>query len=766
MKASDLPRPAHRRRFDHAKGHQNPRPAPRPRQLAVAASLLFSGAIALAQQTPPAPPADAASAAPGAPKLETVIVSAQRRREPAREVPLTTNVLKAEDLERSGQQSLRDLAGLLPGVNFAQTGGGGGGSEVTMRGVTTGAQVGATVSMYIDDVPFGSSSAFAGGASNALDLGIFDLQRVEVLRGPQGTLYGAGAMGGLIKYITVDPDTYGLSGQVGAEVSSTKGGGVSHSARGSINVPLSENAAALRATVYERRSAGYVRDPGRGVDPTDDNDSRGGRLSLLLTPSRSLSARFTALTQRNHRDGTPTIERDLGTGEPAQGRQERSLFVDEPFDVRSDLVSASVDWDMQWARLQSITAWQRQRSSGRYDVSALYVPYLEGAGLFNAGYSLDYGFGVRKTTQEFRLTSAPTKQFEWLAGLYYSNEDGNRFQNLVAFDDQRQPVDLNLLTSEYPSNYREIAAYGTATQYFGKDADVTLGVRHSRNRQKTSQIMSGLLASDAPDADADESVTTWMVTGRYRLTPQQSVYARAASGFRPGGPLPVFKNPVTGVALTSGTFKSDSLWSYEAGWKADLLDGRVSMETAIYQIDWKDIQVFTAEAGFSTFGNAGKARSRGIEWSLRAQATQALRLAASFSVIDAKLLEDTPALGAFAGDRMPDTARFSAGLQADYNFSLWSRPSYVGLGVRHTGKRYNTFKANAQQPQYTLPEFTTLDLRAGVQFGGVQLGLYLRNLTNADGQLSADTTLSAIGAPARVSILQPRTIGLQLSSEF
>jgi outer membrane receptor protein involved in Fe transport len=681
-------------------------------------------------------------------------------------VPLTTNVLKGEDLERSGQQSLRDLAGLLPGVNFAQTGGGGGGSEISMRGVTTGAQVGASVSMYIDDVPFGSSSAFAGGASNALDLGIFDLQRVEVLRGPQGTLYGAGAMGGLVKYLTIDPDTYGLSGQVGAEVSSTHGGKLSHSVRGSINVPLSENAAALRATVYERRSAGYVRDPGRGVDPTDDNDSRGGRLSLLLTPSRALSARFTALTQRSHRDGTPTIERDLDTGAPTYGRQERGLFLDEPFDVRTDLVSASIDWDLSWARLQSITAWQRQRSDGRYDVSPLYVPYLESAGLVNAGYALDYGFGLRKTTQELRLTSAATRQFEWLAGLYYSAENGDRFQDLVPFDAQRQPVDLELLRSRYPSTYRELAAYGTATQYFGKDADVTLGVRHSRNRQTARQIMSGLLAFDAPDADADQSVTTWMATGRYRLTPQQSLYLRAASGFRPGGPLPVFVNPVTGQPLTSGTFKSDSLWSYEAGWKADLLDGRVSMETALYQIDWKDIQVFTAEAGFSTIGNAGKARSRGLEWSLRAQATRALTLAASISVIDAELLEDNPALGALAGDRMPDTARFSAGLQADYRFAAWGRPTSIGLGLRHTGKRFNTFSSNPQQPSYTLPGFTALDLRAGMQFGAVQVGLYVRNLTNTDGQLSADTTLSALGSPARVAILQPRTIGLQLSSEF
>lgn len=723
-------------------------------------TLMLAQVPALAQDSTPA------AEAKEAPKLDTVVVSAQRRREPVREVPLTTNVLDAQQLERGGQQTLRDLAGLLPGVNFSQTGGGGGGSEVSMRGITTGAQVGASVSMYIDDVPFGSSSAFAGGSSNALDLGVFDLQRVEVLRGPQGTLYGAGAMGGLIKYLTVDPDTYGLSGQAGVEASTTKSGGTSHNARASVNIPLSEKVAAIRATVYGRKSAGYVRDPSRGVDPTDDNDSRGGRLSLLLSPNRDLSLRVTALSQRSTRDGTPSVDYDIATGEPAEGRQKRSLFLDEPFEVRTDLGSASIDWNLSWARFQSITAWQRQRSGGRYDVSSLYVPLLAGAGLVNAGYGLDYGFRVRKTTQEFRLTSPSTRQFEWLAGLYYSDEDGNRSQNLVPFDARKQPTGLNILTSTYPSTYREVAAYGTVTQYFGKQADVTVGVRHSRNKQQTSQVMSGLLANEAPDASDDQSVTTWMLTGRYRITGEQSLYVRAASGFRPGGPLPVFTNPVTGQPLTSGSFKSDSLWSYEAGWKADLLGGKLSAEVAVYQIDWKDIQVFTAEAGFSTIGNAGKARSRGVELSLRAQPTQSVKVAGSVSVIDAKLLDDNPALGAFSGDRMPDTARFSAGLQADYTFSVSGYESYLGLGLRHTGKRVNTFKANPQQPQYTLPKLTTVDLRAGVLVGKLQFSAYIRNLTDREGQVSADTTLSALGAPARVSVIQPRTVGLQVSTEF
>ena len=700
-------------------------------------------------------------------RLETVTITAQRRREPAREVPLTTNVVSAETLERGGSQSLRDLTALLPGVTFSQTGGGGGQSEVTMRGVSTGAQVGATVSMYIDDVPFGSSSAFAGGSSNALDLGLFDLTRIEVLRGPQGTLYGAGAMGGLIKYVTLDPDPTGFSGLAATDVSSTQGGGTQYTLRGAVNVPLSEGTTALRATVYRRTDEGFIHDPSRGGGRVDGSQTEGARVSLLVAPQREVNLRLTAMTQRHSRDGTSAEDVDIATGQASRGARTQTRFDGEPFDVNYDLASASLDWDMTWARLQLISGWQRSQSDGRLDVSPLYAPLLAGAGIVNAGYRLDYTFGVRKTTQEVRLTSASSRRLEWLAGLYYTDETGDRTQALIPQDAQRQPVALNLLTADFPSRFRELAAYGTVTTYLSEQADLTLGARHSRNRQRSQQFITGAFAPpQAPDADAQEAVTTWLITGRYRLSPEHAVYARAASGYRPGGPLPVFTNPVNGEPLTTGSFKSDSLWSYELGWKGEMLDRRLAIEAAIYRIDWKNIQVFTAQAGFSTIGNAGSAVSRGLELTLRAKASAALSVSGALSLIDAKLREDNPALGAAAGDRVPDTARVSAAFLTDYSFDWGGRASYAGVTLRYTGERFNTFKANPNQPQYRLPAFATVDLRAGTQLGKVALGAYVRNLANARGQTSADTTLASLGGPARVSLVTPRTVGIQVSTEF
>ena len=735
-------------------------------QLAVVAACggLHLAACAQAAASGAQPPAPAASATEA---LETVTITAQRRREPAREVPLSADVLNGEAMERGGYQSLGDIAALLPGVNYDQAGAGTGQSQITMRGVTTGAQVGATVGMYVDDVPFGSSSAYAGGAASALDLGLFDLSSVEVLRGPQGTLYGASAMGGLIKYVSAEPDTNGFEGQATTELSSVDGGQAGHVLRGMLNAPLKTGMAALRVTLYQRKDGGFIRDANHGGDIVDASRTDGARVALLLTPSRDVSLRLSAMSQRLKRDGSSQEDVDVATGQPVDGPLNKRLFVSEPVDIRNDLVSAAFKADLHWATLDSITGWQRSTDVGRVDPSALYVPYLASAGIVNPGYALDYSFDNHKFTQEIRLTSPRSRELEWLAGAFYTNERGDKTQELQGLDDNRAPVPPLLLDASFPSTYREAAVFGTGTYYVTPKADVTLGVRRSRNEQTLDQQADGVFAPPAqPAAASAENVTTWLMTGRWRPATDQALYVRAASGYRPGGPLPLIRDPVSGKALTQSSFKSDSLWSYELGWKGSLVPDRLTTELAIYQIDWKDIQVFTASAGFSGIGNAGRARSRGLEWSLRAAPMQGLRLSTALSLIDATLVDASADLGGQAGERLPDTARISAALQADQDFNLGGRAAYAGLTLRYTGDRFNAFKASPGSPQYHLPGYTTIDLRGGITFGPAQLGLFIRNLGNCRGQTAADTSLSIEGGPARVNLVTPRTIGLQLSADF
>ncbi len=729
-------------------------------QIAIAAALGAMPLSTLAQQTD-------ANAPTAAAPIETVVVTAQRRREPAREVPLSADVVKGEALERSGYQSLADLAALLPGVNYNQAGSGTGQSQVTMRGITTGSQVGATVSMYVDDVPFGSSSGYAGGGSSALDLGLFDLASAEVLRGPQGTLYGAGAMGGLIKYVAVEPDPGELTANVTTELSTAKGGDLSHVVRGVMNIPLQPGVAAMRATLYQRAEGGFVRDRNHGDAIVDGLKTDGGRLAFMLTPNRDLSLRLTALSQKQHRDGSSTEDVSIATGQPVDGRQAKRLFVGEPVDVRNDLVSLAVKADLKWASLDAISGWQRSSSAGRSDPSALYVPYLAAAGIVAPGYALDYSFYNRKLTQEIRLTSPRSRVFEWLAGAFYTNETGFRSQYMQPLNTRLEPVPPLLADARFPSTFREAALFGTGTYFINESVDATLGVRRSHNAQHLDQRFDGLFAPPPqPAADSSEDVTTWMLTARWRPAARQAFYLRAASGYRPGGPLPLIRNPLTGEPLNKPSFKSDTLWSYEAGWKGDIVPGRWSAEVALYQIDWKDMQVFTSNAGFSGIGNAGRARSRGLEATLRARPADGVRLAAALSLIDAKLRDDSPELGGKAGERLPDTARLAAALQADRDFAFYGKPAYLGASLRYTGDRFNAFDHPPADPLYRMPAYTTVDLRGGVELGQASVGFFVRNLLDRRGQTSADTTLSALGAPARVNLSSPRTLGVQLNMAF
>ncbi|WP_182915808.1 TonB-dependent receptor [Massilia cavernae] len=430
-------------------------------------------------------PGDGTVLAPAAPASEVAVVhvTAQRRREPIREVPMSVTMLGGEGLEQGGNKQLKDFVTLLPGVDYSQAGGGGGGSQITMRGVSTGSQVGPTVSVYVDDVPYGSSTAFAGGSSLSLDLGLFDIEHIELLRGPQGTLYGAGAMGGLLKYVTVDPDPTTRAAKLGLDLASSGGGGTSGGMQAMANLPIKEGVAAVRLGLYKRDEAGYIHDANHGMRIIDGSSMQGLRASFLVTPTRDTTLRVSAQTQESKRDGSSAEDVDIKTGQPAYGDFQRRLSTMEPFRQTYDLLSAALESELGWSRFHSISSYQKVDTDGQYDVSTLYVPLLGQAGIHNPAYSLPYTFYTRKATQEFRLISPSSKRFEWLAGAFYTRENSRRGQDLLGLDQTGQPNGMLLISSVTPSRYRESAVYGNATLYLSDVVDVTLGMRRGRNTQ-------------------------------------------------------------------------------------------------------------------------------------------------------------------------------------------------------------------------------------------------------------------------------------------
>jgi len=733
---------------------------------ALAVASLFpmsSFAQAAAPAAAASAPASAASAAEG---TQMIYVTATRRREPAREVPMQVDRLSADDLDKGGARSLSDYLGDQTGVDVKTSGGTGMGS-VSIRGVTTGDQTISTVGTYIDDVAYGSSSAFAAGSQTALDMSLLDLNHIEVLRGPQGTLYGAGAMGGVVKYVTNEPDTTEFSGKVAVGASAAKGGGAGNTVNGVANIPLKADVAALRVAAFHDHDGGWVDvlGPAAGKN-ANKGDTNGGRVALLVEPSAHFHVRATALTQDIRRDNSDYTDVDPATGKPVDGWNQRTQVMREPHAVRTSMGSVDLEYDFGGARLNSITSYQRSKMSLRYDLTPVYAPLItQFFGYTPDTVGEDEHTSVRKTTQEFRLTSSAGGAVEWLAGLYWDKETGDLAQHV--FDTGGGAGAIPVLADlDLPSRYQEVAGYGDVTWNATSKLALTGGVRVAQNKQDFTQIASGpLVGGPLPTAHSKETPKTWLATGRYALTPTSNVYVRLASGYRPGGPNAVLDDPQTGLPTAPTTFQHDSLWSYEAGYKGDLLDNTLSLESAVYDIRWHNIQQAYSVNGNGVLVNAGKAEIQGFELGATLRPSARWSIVAHLSTIDGRLKEDAPGLGS-SGARLPDSPSLAASIGAKATFDLGGQAGWLGLSERYAGERNAGFDGSGTAPNYRMPAYWLTDVQGGVDIGRLTLALYVRNVFDAHAQLGTSTSEMALGGPAQVELARPRTVGMTLTASF
>ncbi len=745
---------------------------PRPRAIALAAAAIvaLAGAQAVqahaaneanaadqpdaAQQVAQAAPA--AGVVPAGTRTEVVTVTATRRREPLRDVPLRVETLAADKLESTGAASLDDYVGTLPGVSVSSDGGPGRG-QVSIRGVSVGTATTPTVGTYIDDVAFGSSTSFVGEAVAALDMALLDLHHIELLRGPQGTLYGAGAMGGLLKYVTNDPDSSGFSGKAGVALRGTRNGTLGHVENAVVNVPLSEGTAALRVAAFNEHDGGYMKAVGRAPgDHVNEGDTRGARVSVLFDPSKQLRVRLTATQQEIERDGTSQLQYDTATGRPLYGDLTHKLYTPEPYKITTGVVSADVEYDLGWARLNVIGSAQRFKANTALDAMEIF-----GSPDFDL-VRLDNDTKLNKKTGEVRLTSS-RGVVEWLLGYFHNKETGSRNQRLWG-----QPAgggaELTLVTSDQPSRYTENAVYGDVTWNPAPAWSFTVGARVARNKQVYGTATNGVADFEAP---AKDDAKTYLATGRYSIDKTSSVYFRAASGYRPGGPNPpaIDQNGqvVPGAPLA---FESDTLWSYELGYKADLLDRRLFLELALFDIRWDKLQQPIAIGATTLTGNAGKAESKGLELALRYKLDDHWSMDGSLAWTDAKLKEDAPALGP-SGARLPNTAKLSSTVGARYEADLAGHPAYAGVTVRHVGQRNAGFDSpTTSVPNFSMGGYTLLDLQAGIDIDAWQLGAFVRNIGDKRALTGADTAQTAFGGALRVTPVQPRTVGVSVARAF
>lgn len=703
--------------------------------------------------------------------LTAVVVTANKRAEKLQDVPMAVSAVTGEDLKRSGAVSFADYATQVPGLNIISTSQGQ--TQLVLRGITSGSgQANAAVSTYINDAPYGSSTVYAGGGLLTPDLDPADLERIEVLRGPQGTLYGANSLGGLVKFVTAKPDASHAFGYVSAGYSSVSGGGSGFSQRAMFNVPLIANTLALRVNAYSRKDPGYIDNVATGASRVNEDTVRGGRAEVLWTPVDKVSVSLSALAQNLASDGLANtgVDVDPATLRPLYGYQKQSRAAGTGlFKIRYRLYDATVNADFGWAKLVSSSSYSTQKVNTNQDVTAAYGPLLNPLfGVNNGGYAIANPITLGKFTQDLRLQSPEDQTLEWRIGAFYTREHTTNAQRVLGFDAATgAPLDLPPLGSidVGPGIFKEWAAYADVTWHVTSQLSILVGGRYSKDRTTFAQTGSGLLVGDVGfRTRSTDSPATFLFNPSFKFSDDAMAYLRVASGFRPGG-ANVGVPPGLGAPVSFGP---DKLTSYELGFKATVLDRRMSFDADVFYIDWSHIQLTSTSGGFSFLGNGGKARSQGVEASWKFTPARGLVVSANASYTDATLTADTPpGLYGYDGDRLPWVPKWNATVGVDYDFPLgggWS--GTLGGTYNYVGSRRTDFLP-VPGPRLTAPSYHGIDLHAGAYYGDWTLQAYAKNLTNQRGITSLTSeTIDPQGSPFAASYVPPRTVGVNVIYDF
>lgn len=731
------------------------------------------GPLTYGQESASASRADNTPLQRSAAGIEEIIVTATRREERIHDVSGTVSAVSGDLLSDMKAKSLADFAAFTPGVNFESSSPGT--NKVVIRGVTTGGnQLNSAIGLYLDDVPIGSSTPFGAGAQ-AINIGLFDLQRVEVLSGPQGTLFGANALGGTLRYITETPSLDEFYGQIEGEGNYTDNGEAGGDVRVSLNTPLAENLA-LRVVGMAQDQAGFVDDPSHDRENLGNSRMRHARASLLFEATPDLSVQLNAFAERIKNNGYAVSMRDPISHKPTEGDYDQSFASPQPSEAELYLASGVVNWELDSADLTSITAYQENQLQGTTDFGVAYSAIL-GSIFGPAGvnpYVLVTDATTKRFTQELRLTSESGGVLEWVAGAFYSDEKTNQE---VAIKNNADPSGLLLGFPigqfDLPSRAKDYALFANATLRLSPTLDVTLGARQTWSDQDFSSSGVGLVVNPlAPataitgDGSSEESVQTYLFGLRYRPTTETMLYTRVASGYRPGGP-----NLQTGGSGSGNqSFSSDELWNYEIGLKQNFAR-RGFFNISAYHIDWTNIQQVRNIGGVNQLVNAGDARINGAEVSLSYNVLPGLNLLATGAYTDAKLTTVAPILGLdYTGARLPLSPKLSYALAASYNFGLSDTlDGTLNVALRYIGERNSGYPDSSVSFLYELDDYSVVDATLSIRStDGWEISPYIKNVLNVRGEVSANTVSNQFvpTAPVPVTLSQPRTIGLSVSRRF
>jgi len=711
-----------------------------------------------------AKPADANADASSA-SLETVTVTANKRSESLQKVAMSISAIDGKDITNAGAQNFTDLISSVPSLGIFKTGSGR--SQIMMRGVNAGnsseddPQTQETVGLYVDDAPV---------AINGFnpEFGLFDLERVEVLRGPQGTLYGAGAMAGAIRLVTRKPLLDTVEGSVETSVADIDHGGTSYDMRGVINVPLVKDVAGLRVSMYDDRNGGFIKNTTTGENNINRADAVGGRVALRVLPTDSLTVDLSIWAHQ---------QSDHGRGLDETGNYTRAYQSPENSDEDYTLSNLTLTQVLGWGSIVSSTSYLDMNMLNRWNLDKIYTSTYPALGLSADGpkASLADQTHLNDFTQEVRAVSNDDGVLKWLLGGYYHHRTRGYIN---AFPDPGWDAYTGFPSADFgaPPDYPfwgiqnvhidEYALFGEATYKLGNFA-LTGGLRafdwKERHWQYQSGFFNGGATSNGMQHSKEDGVNP-KVNIAYTIDDNNEVYAQAAKGFRYGGINQVIPMNLCGAELEanglhpSTEYASDSLWNYEIGNKSSLLDNHLTVNGSLYLIKWSNVQVRRGlNCGVNYVENAAGLTSKGAELELAWRPISNLKVTAGGSYTHSTLDADMAALNARAGDFAPFVPKASFNTSAEYTFPLGAdMHGFVWGGWNYVGKRTTQFNS-ANSLYREMDAYDVLNVRAGVQWSSMEASVYVQNLNNSDGvvrQVSA-TPFYPDGAYR----VQPRTIG-------
>ncbi|MGC4028318.1 MAG: TonB-dependent receptor [Steroidobacteraceae bacterium] len=702
--------------------------------------------------------------------LEEVVVSATKRGDAnVQDVPLSIQALGGATLQDIGAVDFGDYFRLVPGLSILEQGSGD--RRYIVRGVNSAGA--GTVGLYLDEVIITGENAQDGGGRQP-DVRLFDIDRVEVLKGPQGTTFGSSSLAGTIRYITRKPQLGVTDSYVQLGVESIEGGDSGWQLQSAVNVPLGEKGA-LRAAGMYRNSAGYIDNMFRRN--ANGSDVRAGRLTARFEPADNWRFSLMAMIQDMQAEGPVYFNRVdyLGAALSPGKDYFQADIVDTAFVDKMRLYNATFEFDLPAGRLTAVASRMDRDAEFSRD-SSMVMQRFVGRPAYGAGRSaIIQPKQTTLDTFELRLASVQPQRLGYLFGLFSQREDRD-FRSSI----QPAPGGHVVYTPGYSLNriidtdLREYAAFGELSWEVTNRLTLTAGARYYHfGIDEIANNIAGFSGAAGTGLGnklhSEENGTIFRANAAYKFDEDQMAYLQVAQGFRPGGTNDQVAALIAGVTIPQG-FNSDSLVNYELGYKATLLGGRLRFNPAVYLIDWDDIQLSAEAVGpggrFPYRANGGGAQIRGAELDLAWFPVDSWEISLGLAKTDAQLVRDNPLpASGLDGDHVPYVPDFTAALSTRYEWPLGLLRAHVGGDLNYVGRRNTEYRPN-NASYVRLDAYTLLNLRFGLRSdSGWDAVLNINNVTNDDTQIDVFRIVAGL-YPDGIIINRPRTLALTVTKRF